>query len=336
MEGGTKEQDQIRHGLFIVWGPPRKGPRSAVMARELGMPILYTAAGWRPGVLTQPLKYARHFLVTVKALARSRPRVVFVQSPPTLAVWTVAAYAALRGGRFVIDFHSDAFHRMRWRHPRWLNDLVARRAAMTLVTDVHWAGVLSAAGAPVSVVPDVPTEYRPEPGAQPGLEPGRFNVAFVNTWAPDEPLDEMLKAAAALPDVTFHVTGNTAGREAVVSSAPANVRFVGFLPEGDYYRLLASCEAVMCLTTGDHTMQRGACEALSLGRPIVTSDWPLLRDYFSAGTVHVQSSGESIAAGVERLMAGYGEYLAAIQRLSDQRRAEWAERRRAIIQELGR
>ncbi len=334
VETEDKGLEQVSNALFVVWGPPRKGPRSAVMAHEFGMPILFTASGWRPGVLTQPLKYVRHFLVTWKALARRRPRVVFVQSPPTFAVWTVAAYAAVRGGAFVIDFHSDAFHRMRWSRPRWLNNFVARRAAMTLVTDAHWATVLTAAGARVTVLPDVPTDYQPAPGRHPGLHPERFNVAVVNTWAPDEPLDEILGAATRLPDVTFHITGSTAGREPVVNGAPANVEFVGFLPEAEYFRLLGSADAVMCLTTGDHTMQRGACEALSLGRPIVTSDWPLLRDYFSAGTVHVRATDESIADGVRRLQADHEGYLREIKELRDQRRAEWMERRHAIVEAL--
>jgi glycosyltransferase involved in cell wall biosynthesis len=335
METGSDSQDHLPNALFVVWGPPRKGPRSAVMAHEFGIPILFTASGWRPGVLTQPFKYGRHFLATLKALGRRRPRVVFVQSPPTLAVWTVAAYAAVRGGAYVIDFHSDAFLRMRWVRPRWLNNFVARRAAMTLVTDAHWAAVLSAAGARVTVLPDVPTDYRPAPGTHPGMDAGRFNVAVVNTWAPDEPLDEIFGAAARLPDVTFHVTGSTAGRETVVSSAPANVEFVGFLPQADYLRLLGSVDAVMCLTTGDHTMQRGACEALSLARPIVTSDWPLLRDYFSAGTVHVRAASESIAEGVRRIQAGHEAFVEEIHRLRDQRRAEWLDRRRAIKDSLG-
>jgi glycosyltransferase involved in cell wall biosynthesis len=201
---------------------------------------------------------------------------------------------------------------------------------MTLVTDRHWADALSSAGAPVTVLPDVPTEYRPATGAHPGLDEDRFNLAVVNTWSPDEPLDELFRAADAVPEATFHVTGSTDGREQIVRRAPANVRFAGFLADGDYYRLLQAADAVVCLTTRDHTMQRGACEALSLARPIVTSDWPLLRDYFAAGTVHVQASGESIAAGVRQLMTGYDGYLREIQRLRDQRRAEWAERRRAI------
>ena len=33
-------------------------------------------------------------------------------------------------------------------------------------------------------------------------------------------------------------------------------------------------DGILALTTHDHTMQRGACEAVSLGVPIITSDWP--------------------------------------------------------------
>jgi hypothetical protein len=81
----------------------------------------------------------------------------------------------------------------------------------------------------------------------------------------------------------------------------------------------------------DHTMQRGACEALSLGRPIITSDWPLLRSYFAAGTVHVDNTAPGIASGVRRLVSDLDTYHAEIDELRTLRRAEWDERRRAIL-----
>jgi len=91
----------------------------------------------------------------------------------------------------------------------------------------------------------------------------------------------------------------------------------------------------MCLTTRDHTMQRGACEALSLGRPIVTSDWPLLRDYFGRGAVHVAATPASIAAGVRRIVAEHAALSRDVVALRDERRAEWAERRGEIARLLG-
>ena len=59
---------------------------------------------------------------------------------------------------------------------------------------------------------------------------------------------------------------------------------------------------MQCLTTRDNTMQRGACEALSLSRPIVTSDWPLLRSYFAQGTVHVDNTAAGIRSGIAQVL----------------------------------
>jgi hypothetical protein len=61
---------------------------------------------------------------------------------------------------------------------------------------------------------------------------------------------------------------------------------------------MASVSAVMVLTTRDQTMQMGAYEALSLGQPIITSDWQILRDSFGPAAAYVDNSPESIVRGV--------------------------------------
>ncbi len=315
--------------MFVVWGPAWKGARSAVLARALGLPgALYVDADWQRGLRKDPMKYPRRVLRTVAAIVRHRPPLLIVQSPPTPLTWLAALYGAITGHPFLIDAHSDAFQRPRWLRPRWLNHAVWRRALAVTVTDEAWAATLSAAGARPIVVPDIPTDD-PTPRVV-DLGDG-LHVAVVNSGGRDEPLEATLEAAALVPDVTFHVTGRTLGREAAVAAAPANVRFSGYLAPEDYASLLASADAVMCLTLRDHTMQRGACEALSLGRPIITSDWPLLRSYFAAGTVHVDNSAPGIAAGVRRLAADLKTYRAEVGELRGLRRAEWDERRRAIL-----
>jgi glycosyltransferase involved in cell wall biosynthesis len=76
------------------------------------------------------------------------------------------------------------------------------------------------------------------------------------------------------------------------------VKFTGFLPDEEYLGLLRGVQAIMVLTTNNHTMQRGACEAVSLGKPIITSDWPVLRSYFNKGTIHVDNSYHGIKEGI--------------------------------------
>lgn len=324
-------------GLFVVWGPPNYGPRSRVLAEALGMPVRFVEITKRRGGVAALVKYPGQTIATLALLARRRPKVVFVQSPPNLAVLVVALYAAVSRARYVIDGHSDAFMSPIWSRPRWLNRGLARRALVTIVTNEHFAAEVVSWGGRALIVRDVPATY-PETGtfgpAQ-GLVDGGFNVTVVSTFAADEPFAEVLDAACRLPDVTFHVTGDPARCPgALRARAPENVRFTGFLSRDDYYTLMRASQAVLCLTTRDHTMQRGACEALALGVPIITSDWPLLRSYFDRGTVHVDNSAESIHHGVLELVRGHDRYVREIGALQLEQQRRWEQAGKALTEWL--
>ena len=323
------ERTVPRDALFLVWGPPSHGPRSQVFARELGIGIRNITSSRRRGLLVAPLKYASMLVKTVGLLWRRRPSVVFVQSPPTFAAMTVCAYAAATRTHFFVDAHSAAMSPI-WMRPVWLSRLVARRAAATIVTNEHFARRIRAWGATALVIPDIPTDFgktRPSPLA------GAFNVLVVSSFAPDEPLAEIVRAARELPDVAFHVTGDPARDPArLPSDLPTNVHLTGFLPDPEYYALMASCQAVLSLTTRDHTMQRGACEALWVGTPIVTSNWRLLREYFTAGTVHVGGTAGEIRDGISEMVRSQSTYRDGIAHLREERRKGWEDAVASIAQ----
>jgi glycosyltransferase involved in cell wall biosynthesis len=309
--------------LVLVWGPPSHGPRSRVLARELGLPIRFMDVTARRGLLVAPYKYLAQTVATLRCLARERPRGILVQSPPSFAVLAVYLWSSRTGARYVVDAHSDAMDTPYWTRPRWLHRHLARRAAATVVTNEHYAQRLRSWGANALVIRDVPTTF--EVG-EPWPDVGAFRIAVVNTFAADEPLSEVLEAARSLPDVEFRVTGSLRrAPDGLVVSAPPNVTFTGFLPDDRYYGLLSSSHAVMCLTTRDHTMQRGACEALSLGTPIITSRWPLLEEYFDRGAVHVVNDGAGIRAGIDEMRRRHAHYQQQVRELRSARRAEWRE-----------
>ena len=81
---------------------------------------------------------------------------------------------------------------------------------------------------------------------------------------------------------------------------PSNARFTGWLSDEEYAALLGAANMVVTLTTHDHTMQRGGYEAMAAEKPLITSDWPLLRKTFSRGTLHVDNTAEGIAAAIRR------------------------------------
>jgi glycosyltransferase involved in cell wall biosynthesis len=319
----TEARQVLRHrALFLVWGPPSHGPRSKVFARELGITNLHFIYGTRRrGWWAAPFKYSYQAFQTLLLLFRQRPRLVFVQSPPSFAVLFVYLYCALTGSHYLVDTHSDALQSRYWTRPRFLYRFLARRAAATIVTNTHFQAQFAQWGARAIVIHNIPSQFAAEPVAP---LPAPFNLVVVNSFAYDEPLAAVLAAASALPDVQFHITGNKRrAHPDLLTHAPPNVHFTDYLPDPAYYGLLQASQGVMCLTTRDHTMQRGACEALSLGRPIITSHWPLLRAYFSQGTLHVDNSPEALIAAVRELRRNYPTYLAQITTLRDAKQQEW-------------
>jgi glycosyltransferase involved in cell wall biosynthesis len=95
------------------------------------------------------------------------------------------------------------------------------------------------------------------------------------SYASDEPIHEILRAAALCPGIAFVFTGKAP--PSVVAAAPANVVLTGWLSEAEYSKCVASCAAVLCLTTRSATMQNGLVEALEHGRPAIVSGTDTLR-----------------------------------------------------------
>ena len=317
------------HAIFVVWGPPSHGPRSRLLAQELGIRRLYfIAATRRRGWLAAPMKYGYQAAKTLRILLRERPRLVFVQSPPSFAVLFVWLACRIIGARFVVDAHSDALQRRIWLWPRWLYRMLTRQALATIVTNERFKDRIEADGGRAFVLRDIPARLE---GAAGYPVQGAFNLVFVSTCARDEPLAEVVAALRELPEIDLYVTGRKPAPAALAAlDPPVNVHFTDFLRDDEYRGLLSAADAVMCLTTRDNTMQRGACEALALGKPIVTSDWPLLRDYFGSGAVYVTSSSADIRRGVQEMATRLALFQAEIQDLQLAHEREWRQKQAAL------
>lgn len=316
--------------IFLVWGPPGHGPRSQVFARELGIQqLFFIQATLKRGIWVAPFKYLIQTIKTIQLLLREKPSLIFVQSPPSLAVWTVYFYSLFTGCQYLIDAHSAALLSPVWMNPKWLNRLAARRALATIVTNEHLEEIILQWGAKSLVIRDIPTAFHK--GSAPNLD-ADFNITVVNSFGPDEPLSEILEAARSLPEIRFYVTGRKRpSHQELISNAPENVSFTDFLPNDQYYALLASSQAILCLTTRDHTMQRGACEALWIGKPVITSDWPLLREYFYQGAIHVDNTTYGIQAGIAQLITAHTRYVKDLLALQALRKQEWLAKKAELL-----
>ena len=315
--------------LFISWAPFCS--RSDSIIRHLGgTSYMVYFPFFGSNYFTILFKYFSQAIKTLWILLRDRPRVVFVMTPPIIACIPVWFYARLTGASYLIDAHSGALINARWQSTMFLHRFFSRRALATIVTNTHLQDVVRRWGASALIVSDVPVFFA-EP--RPTKLEGSFNVTLINTFTPDEPLPAVLKAAQQLPDVQFHVTGPLRhANPEIVASAPANVKFTDFLSAADYVGLLLASDAVMCLTTREHTMQRGAYEAIYLEKPVVVSDTGLLRSAFYKGAVFVDNTPEGIAAGVGQMRA----QLEKRQHEARQLRQEKLNRWKQVQAEFGR
>ena len=282
--------------------------------------------------LTIVFKYAGQAWRTWQILRRERPDAIFLMVPPVFAGLVVWAYGALHRVPFVLDAHTAAFLHPRWHAWQWLQRALSRRAATTIVTNEHLATQVRAAGGRTTLVPDVPVSFA---AIEPLARTPQFLVAVVCSFNYDEPVREMLDAARALPDVAFMMTGDPKRLlPDLKANKPSNVTLTGFLPDAAYAGLLTSADVVMALTTRDHTMLRGAYEAIYQGTPVIVSDWPLLRSAFDEGTVHVENTSSAIAEGIRKMKRNHAAYRAGAQRLRERKLERWtvtlAELRAAV------
>ena len=312
--------------VAIAWAPHSR--MSDTFARELGGKLYCVHYLKFKSPLHAPLKYVLQSLQTIRILFQERPDAVHVQNPPFVAGLVVSICCLFLRAQYVLHYHSAAFGRM-WRWALPLQKWIARRAATNIVTNRYWAEIVAGWGGHTLIMVD-PFLDLPD-GEDYAVKPG-FNVAFVNIFEPDEPVEAVVEAAALVPDVNFFITGDPSRKPAAFfKDIPPNVTFTGFLdPNGEYPGLLRAVDAVMVLTTRDHTLQLGGCESVALGKPLITSDWPYLREVFSRGAVFVSDEAESIRDGILAVRENRSVLAADIDRLRCESRQEWDSR----LQEL--
>lgn len=318
----TSDPLPLTRAIFLAWAKPSHSRRSELMARRLGIPLRRVHVLKMKPYLA-PLRYLAQAGLTLALLFRERPRLVFVQNPPIFAPLFVWLYSALTGSRMIIDSHTDALQGPLWQWSWGLHRFLSRRALTTLVTNAHLQHLVEGWGARSHVLTDIPSDL---PQGQPYPLEHAFNVVMVSSFSPDEPLDAVLEAAHRLPEVGIYVTGDRVqGFKRLPKTLPPNLHLTGFLSDERYYGLLRSADAVMALTTEDHTNQRGACEAVWVSRPIITSDWPFLRQTFHRGTVHVDNTADGIYAGVMEMRARHQDLAREVVLLQDERRQQWRD-----------
>ncbi len=326
-----RRRDDGRDVVFIAW--TARPARVYEIADAVGADAKILPASSRTK-LTVPFRYLRQALQTFFYLMRRRPDTVMVVNPPVIAAAVVTFYSRFSKTRVILDSHPGGFgaqgdkvsSRFQWLH-RWC----VRRASAVMVTTREWVQVVNSWGGRAIVVHEPPPAFEVAP---PELRPTIGRVLYVTIFAPDEPLQEVVDAARALPDIEFLITGDPRKCPASIRErVPDNVVFVGYLRGDDYVRALTEADVVLALTTEPTSVMRAAYEAVYAYRPLLVSDFPALREAFPLA-VPVRNDGQSIAEAVVDTLNDYESQvhlLREARRLQEQRWADQLDDLRSIV-----
>ncbi len=281
--------------VFISWA--RTVPRSKGIARAMGARDFYIERLKGAPQFLLFVRYLLQTLETIVVLVRIRPRLIIAMNPPILLPLIVYAVARCTRARFIIDSHTGAFGG-KWKRFIFLHRFLSRRALATLVTNEALRAQVASWGALALVledrVPDIPMD-------RPTSSNEHFTVGVINSFSGDEPMDAILTAARGLPECRLLITGRMPrGLAEQLGQVPPNVTFTGFLPDDEYVALLNRADALMVLVNRDLTLLCGAYEAVAVEKPLITSNWPVLKSYFSRGALYVDNTAESIQDAVKK------------------------------------
>jgi hypothetical protein len=293
--------------IFIVWAHHSR--RAETLATELNGQVSFQyEVGLKGGWLT-PLRYLVQGWKTWHLLEREQPEVVLVQSPPIFAPLVVTLWCELRGKTsssrlrvpYVIDCHTGTFYDLSWRWALPLLRLIAKRAAVTLVTSDDALRILQSWKVKCILLIDGLPALKQATGTI-GSE-GEARVALISTFSDDEPIAEVFATAKLLPQVTFYVTGDSKRASAkLLAQKPENVTLTGFLRGGAYTALLKNVQGIIILTNRPNDLSCAAYEAVAMAKPAIVSDCSENKRWFTRGFVYVNNTPGEIAAGINKML----------------------------------
>jgi glycosyltransferase involved in cell wall biosynthesis len=258
-----------------------------------------------------PIRYLAASVLTVAYLVRRRPRGIIVTNPPVFPGLIAWVYSRFARAPVVIDAHPGSFGlkedrigRLMLPVTRWL----AGRVSSHLVTAEELAAEVRSWEGDAEILHEAPPLWS-VPAEPPARDPMR--VLFVSRFASDEPAVEVVEAARDVPEIEVVITGDPdRAPDGLIARAPANVRFIGFVDPEEYAQRVAESDVLLALTTEPTSVMRAAYEAIYANRPLIVSDWPLLRELFPFA-IHVRNETSAIAEGLRRAATERNELRAA-------------------------
>mgnify|MGYP001491958389 CR=1 FL=1 len=225
-----------------------------------------------------------------------RPNVLFLYGEPNLESFLFVVWARLTGYRVVVDIVEDTYlvpadapllSRLKARSVAWATDHMHWFADGVVVISSYLReklGRITGGRLPVELIP-ISVDLDGVASSARGFH-APVRLLYAGSFSDKDGIENLLAAfdqlAARWPGIEFVLTGRgpeerMAGIRQCIARSPhaARIRYLGFLPDDDYFRLISDCDIPCVVRMPTDFADRGfpfkLGEYLATGRPVVAS-----------------------------------------------------------------
>ena len=326
-----------KKSLVIAWVP--HSVRAEKIAHSLNSKIFIKGYQSKAKILSI-IKYIKLSINTMKVLQKEKPDVIICQLPPIFLAYSVLVYKFLTFSTkpdMILDLHSASFFKP-WTYFGFMNEYLYKKSKQLIITnkqlttaiDSKYKNKVLILEDAIFRIPKTKIQTNPTISHLPHLSDYNndksFKVGIICSFAPDEPISEIIATAKQIPDVKFFITGdcNRINNKILNNdSTIENLYYTGFLEYDDYIKLISSMDAVIVLTKRDKTLLSGCSEAIMLEKPLITSNFEVLQKSYNKGTVFVDNSVQEIVNAVTKVRKNYWKLKQKIKYLKEEKDNEW-------------
>lgn len=280
----------MKNAVWITWDQHR---RTVELSRALSVRLVVIHPA-----MSGVLAYLYKSIITFRYVQKHRPEILFIQNPSVVLGYVASLLRWYFRYILIVDRHTNfRIGKKKGLNPLfllydYLSDFNIRHSDLHIVTNPYLKTFVDKKGGKGFVLPD----------RLPTISPvGRLimtcpqNVVLICTYASDEPVREVIAAAARLPSsVCLYITGKPT-KEYREIELPVNLILTGFLPHDEYDLLLSKADVIMDFTTLDWCIVCGVYEAIVLGKPLITSDTRALKDFLGDAVIYSNHTSQDIA-----------------------------------------
>jgi glycosyltransferase involved in cell wall biosynthesis len=128
-------------------------------------------------------------------------------------------------------------------------------------------------------------------------------IVFPASFAPDEPLEEVIKAVNTSEQTTkLYITGNWKRMPELKKYTTEKIQFTGFLPNQEFNDLLSGASAIITGTTREYTTMMSAWEAIAYNKPLAVTATKTLKIMYSPYAIFYNwKSNQSIKKALQTI-----------------------------------